>query len=134
MKEQLHTHLIIILLICLSTTALNLFAQNQGKRSRNLSDTDRIEKTVNRMSEKLSLSDDQEKEILGLYTTHFELVKEIRNSENEDREEKREQMKLLNNQLDDNIKALLNEEQIEKYENFNQNRKQRYGRRNRSQE
>ena len=90
-----------------------------------MSDSERIEKKVEKLAEKLSLTTDQKEGISSLYLSHSELIKEIRESEDKDRKEKREEINMLKNELDENIMALLNDEQIAKFEEFKANRKKR---------
>lgn len=124
MSRNFSKHLLVTTILGFVLIASNLYGQRDNRRSQNLTDAERIQIMITRLDDKLSLSSTQKEDISKLYTSHFELMNEIRNSENEDREEKQEQISLLKNELNENITALLNEEQIEEYKNISNRNKQ----------
>lgn len=123
MNRNYSTNLLVVTIIGFVIMNYNLYGQRDDRRSQNLTDAERIQIMVTRLDDKLSLSSTQKEEISNIYTSHFEFMKEIRSSENEDREEKQEQIKLLKNELDENIMALLNEKQVEEYKKISNENK-----------
>jgi len=70
------------------------------------------EKAIERISEALSL-DDQQKEHFEILFTEFRTeAEEVRDDENLDRSQKQEKMELLREEHQNNLKQILNEEQI----------------------
>ena len=70
-----------------------------------------IDKMVSNLAEEISLSEDQETEVLELYTAHFKEVKEKTKSGRPDRKE----MEALKTDFEKEVKGLLTEEQQELY-------------------
>jgi len=134
MKAQNHSYyyLTLIISLLLMSTILLAQKQHQENRSQELSDSEHIEKKVKKLAERLSLTTDQKEKISSLYFSHFMLIKEINESEGQDSEEKSGQMNMLKSELDENIIALLNDEQMMKFEKFKKNRKLRSNSKNRN--
>ncbi len=74
-----------------------------------------ITKMMTTLAEEISLSDEQKKDVTALYTEHFASMEEMTSGNNRP---KREEMKALNTKLQTKVKALLDDEQIEKYEAY----------------
>lgn len=90
-------------------------------------DGSRIEDMVEQLTIELSLSGEQVAEIENLYREHFENLASLRDSRGGDREEMREAHRALRLQLDEQIKALLTDEQAEAYDAFIRDLHERHG-------
>lgn len=78
-------------------------------------DEEQIEKMVGQISKDVSLSEEQETTILQLYTWHFQAVKEKTSGKSRPDREEMEKMKA---DLEEQVKAVLSEEQVEKYDAY----------------
>ena len=96
-------------------------AQRGGKQKPPVPNEKQVIKMVDKLSEDLELSDDQEKEVLALYQDHFAEVEE-KTSGNQRPE--REEMEALKSSLEKDVKALLNEEQQSKFDDYLEEREQ----------
>lgn len=112
---------VVMAILIASTTA---FAQGQrdGRQPRELPDAERIEKMVENLTEKLSLSEDQKVKIQDLYTSHYEKVAELRETYGDDRETQRAERKNLRSELEESITALITDEQNTAYEELKKER------------
>lgn len=79
--------------------------------------SDEIETMVSDLSDEILLTDEQEAEVLELYTEHFEAVEEKTSSGRPDRDE----MDALKEDLENDINELLTEEQQELYTTYLKN-------------
>ena len=79
-----------------------------------------VKKMVNELSEELELSEKQETEVLVVYQNHFNEVKDKTSSDNRPIKEEMEAMK---SSFEKEVKALLNEEQQTKFEEYMKERK-----------
>ena len=70
---------------------------------------------VEDLSAELSLTEDQETEILALYQDHFA---EVKSSMSSGQRPSREKMESLKEEFEDEVKSLLNDEQQDLYEEF----------------
>jgi len=116
MKTRRIFQIVIATILVITTTC---FAQRGGEQ-REKPTPDQI---VERMTEKLSLTEDQQVSIKALYTDFFAETEELR--ESGDRSTMRESMKNLKTELDEDIKALLTEDQITGFEKMQSNRAKR---------
>lgn len=94
------------------------FAQPQrgGKQQKpSVPNEKQVIKMVDKLSDELELSDTQEKEVLVIYQDHFE---EVREKTSGDARPKREEIDALKSSLEKEVKALLNEEQQTKFEDY----------------
>ncbi len=84
-----------------------------------------IRKGVDRMKEKLELSEDQTAEIKGLLEKHHEEMQIEREAFRKMMKAHREKMQEKRTQLNEEIKSSLNDEQKVKFEEMNKRRKER---------
>ncbi|MGD9899475.1 MAG: hypothetical protein AB7T22_10165 [Calditrichaceae bacterium] len=129
-NQRKRTYPMLVMLISLIITG-NLFAQRQGPPA--LPDSAQIVKIVDELAEALTLTEEQKSAITDLHFTHFADAKELMEANKGDRESNRQAMEDLRKDFDNQIKELLNDDQIAKYEAYIKNRnpgkQQRPGRR-----
>ena len=90
----------------------NLQAQQRGQQGPPpMPDDEQIEKMVEDLSEELSLTEDQEKQVSKKYFAHFDEVEAKIEAGKPDRKE----METLKSDFEKDIEALLTDEQKEKY-------------------
>ena len=77
------------------------------------------ETIVNRMNKQLSLTEEQQKELLKLYENHFKEMKEKKEKTS------REERQTMREDFQKKIKAVLTEEQVKKMEELNQKKQNR---------
>lgn len=81
-----------------------------------------VKKMVNELAEELELSDKQETEVLAVYQSHFNEVKDKTSGKEKP---KREEMDALKSSFQKEVKALLTEEQQSKYKKYMKKQEQR---------
>ena len=101
-----------------------IFAQTGGQRGERqdghqgpppVPNEKQIKEMVSNLAKEISLSDEQEAEILKLHTAHFETVKKKVSGNTRPT---RQEMETFKNDFENQIKAVLNKEQIKVYETF----------------
>jgi len=125
MKKQLRIKSNLLFLLTVIFTAGSLFAQPKGK-PRNIPNESQIEQVVNRMTEKVELNNEQQTKIHDLFTSHFDDAREIREENKAEKEIVREDMNQHRDGFEKEIKSLLTEVQIPKFEEFMDKHKQRH--------
>lgn len=92
-------------------------AQQRGKQRPPIPDAKSVVVIVDNLSEELALTKKQKKKVSGLYTDHFDLMREMvgddKNS-NCDREE----IKKMRDDFETEVKSLLNQDQNKKYNDY----------------
>ena len=88
---------------------------------------ERMEKRLERMSDRLELSPQQQTKIRGVITARRENVRDIRADESLDRQEKRSALKELRKTSRTEIESYLNDAQKVEFREMKQNRKDRRG-------
>lgn len=105
-----------VLTICLIAmiTSVSSFAQNPQhvRRGGRMMDP---KQQIERLSDKLYLTDDQKKEFESINNEFFTKMRAERNTNQGDREKMRESMQALMNERDARIKSLLTDEQYKQY-------------------
>lgn len=81
-----------------------------------------ISKMVKQLAKQISLTTEQEKSVLELYTTHFETVKQKTSGNSRP---KREEMEVLKTNFENEVKQLLTLEQKRKYNAYLKNQHSR---------
>lgn len=86
-----------------------------------------IDRQMEELKEGLQLSEDQEKQVREIITSGFETMRNAREEmqDNGDREAIREKMQQMREEQNQKIKAVLSEEQFTKYEQIQQERRER---------
>jgi len=132
------TKIVIILAIALITSAT--FAQQRGGGQGGdqgggqeqgpppIPSEKQIKKMVSDLSEEISLNDEQEEEVLELYTSHFEQLKAKTKSGKPDRSE----MEKFESEFENEVKALLTEDQQKAYTTYLKNNSPKKGRKQKS--
>ncbi len=77
-----------------------------------------VTRMVNEMSSTLKLSENQERQIMELYISHFNEVRTQMRSAQKSREKDRESMEALRSQLENQVKSVLTKKQIKAFEKF----------------
>ncbi len=113
----------LILIITMFFISGSLFAQ-QGERPgpSKIPSNSEIETMVNELSAELSLSKNQQIEILELYTTHFSEISASMETKGGERKS-REEMETHRSDFEKDVKSLLNKEQKIKFEEFMKSQK-----------
>ena len=120
MKTRIKNTVNFVLLLCVVLIASTVSAQQRGPQDGGqqgpppLPSSKQIEKMVSNMSKEISLSEDQESEVLEIYTAHFEEVEDKTKSGRPDRKV----MEALKTDLEKEVNALLTEEQQELYKAY----------------
>lgn len=96
--------------------SITAFAQRQDS---DVTPEKRAENQVKQMTEKLNLSEDQQKQIYNLSLARAQKVKEMREAQTIDREQMRASMETFNNE----VAKLLTVEQQEKYKTMLEDRR-----------
>jgi Spy/CpxP family protein refolding chaperone len=96
--------------------SITAFAQRQDS---DMTPEKRAENQVKTMTEKLSLSEDQQKQIYNLTLARAQKMKELREAQTTDREQMRASMETYNNE----VAKLLTVEQQEKYKTMLEDRR-----------
>ncbi|WP_321373330.1 hypothetical protein [uncultured Draconibacterium sp.] len=106
---------VIIMLILMATSSV-IFAQPSGRQQGPppTPNSKQIKKMVAKLADEIQLNDKQETKVLAIYQDHFADVKKATNSGRPDRSK----MEKLKTQMETDIKAVLNEKQIEGYEAY----------------
>jgi uncharacterized protein YycO len=112
---------ITLLVASLVFSAGNVYSQQNSKKT----PEERAGKTSEKMKEKLSLSDEQQKQVYDIMLNHFNEMGALKNS-TEDKTARREKVKALRESTHSNINSILNSDQQAKLEKFIQERKQKH--------
>ena len=89
-------------------------------------DEEQIEKMVGQIAKDVSLTEEQQTTVLQLYTWHFQAVKEKTSDNSRPDREEMEEMKA---DLEEQVKAVLSEEQVGKYDAYLERQKKGRGKR-----
>lgn len=92
-----------------------------------LPDSTQIVKIVDEMAASLALTDQQKSQVSELHFTHFADAKELMSSSQSDRETHRRKMNGLRKKFENDVKALLDDEQKKKFDEFAKSRDPRSG-------
>jgi periplasmic protein CpxP/Spy len=86
-----------------------------------------VDRQMEELKESLELSDDQEKQVREIITAGFETMREAREGMQDggDREAMREKMQQMREEQSQKIKTVLSEEQFTKYEQIQEERRER---------
>ena len=135
MKTRIKKTVNFVLILCVMLIASTISAQQRGPQGGGqqgppaVPTAKEIKEMVSDMSKEISLDEDQETEILELYTAHFNEVKKKTKSGRPDRNE----MESLKTNFEKEVKAVLTEEQqklyatYQKKNNSKRNKQQRRG-------
>ena len=119
--NTLHKIITTVLALVLFAFVTSSFLQAQPQqqpRGPMLPDSTQIVKMVDELAEAVSLSEKQKEEILKLHFEHFNQAKAGMKKEQKDNEKPRKAPDELRAKFEEQIKALLNEEQQAKFDNF----------------
>lgn len=120
MKTRIKNTVNFVILLCVVLIASTVSAQQRGPQSGgqqgppSVPTTKEIKEMVSDMSKEISLNEDQEAEILELYSDHFKEVKEKTKSGRPDRNE----MESLKTDFEKEVKAVLTDEQQKLYTTY----------------
>lgn len=113
MKSILATLGVLFFAVSISTAQ-----PRKGQHPKELPNAEKVEKMLNHLAKELSLTDEQKSEIKALYLTHFAELRK----DHEKREIERLKHEEQRNEFFASVKAELNEEQVEKFDKFNERR------------
>jgi argininosuccinate synthase len=107
---------VVVVALVVTTTACGQQRVQRGGQQGlpEIPNTKQIERMVSNLADEISLSKEQEANILELYTAHFKEVKEKTKSGRPDRKE----MELLRTDFEKGVKAVLTGEQHELYDAY----------------
>ncbi|MCF0060770.1 DUF4890 domain-containing protein [Dyadobacter chenwenxiniae] len=105
-----------MLAMLMALFSITAFAQRQDS---DMTPEKRAENQTKQMTEKLNLSEDQQKQIYNLSLARAQKVKELREAQTIDREQMRASMETFNNE----VAKLLTVEQQEKYKTMLEDRR-----------
>ena len=114
----LKTTLPAILVVILFLSSSLIQAQHKEKGPRQLPDQEKIEKMVDELSTELSLTKKQEKQVSDIYESHFEEVGKTMEKNKEVRETSKKEMKELRTSFENDVKAVLSEDQQKQFDVF----------------
>ncbi|MGQ1890042.1 hypothetical protein ACT29H_06335 [Thermophagus sp. OGC60D27] len=119
---------LLLVMALMGSTAL--MAQKQTSRrpvqKERPSSEEIIQQKVDRMTEKLNLTEEQSAEIKALMEKHQQIMDEDNKAFQEIMKQHREKMKNNREALDEDIKSSLNEEQLKAYEEMKENARKRF--------
>lgn len=105
------------LLFLALTLGINLgFSQTKRKEGAHRTPQERAEKVTNKLAETLALSEDQRKRVFEIILERETNREEIRLDQAADKKKKHQQMAARNKKTDDQLKAILSQEQFNKLE------------------
>ena len=105
-------------LVLLLAVNLGLLAQSPGRGGRRMPDADGIQQMVNKMDAQLHFTEAQKEKVLQLHEKHFAYLKEERDAAMAagDMMSMRDIFMDARNKLNENIMALLNDDQKQEFE------------------
>ena len=112
---------ITLLIAALVFSAGNAFSQQDSKKT----PEERAGKMSEKMKEKLSLSDEQQKQVYDIMLSHVNDMEGLKNS-TEDKTARREKVKALRESTHSKINFILNTDQQAMLEKFRQERKEKH--------
>lgn len=92
-------------------------AQQRGKQRPPIPDAKSVVVIVDNLSEELALTNKQKEKVSGLYTDHFDLMREMVGDDKNSSSE-REVMKKVRDDFETEVKSVLNKEQNKKYDDY----------------
>lgn len=104
----------ILALLFLSFSMQGQRQEGQGKQQQGpppIPTSKQINHMVNNLADEISLTDEQEEDVLNLYTSHFKELENKTKSGKPDREE----MKSLRNEFHESVNRVLSEDQQDQY-------------------
>lgn len=99
--------------------------EQQGKPRKQLTPAERQEKMVETYKKNLDLTDKQTQKLQAINQQHVKQMQELRNDQHLTRDAKKEKMKALHASREAEITAILNAEQKQKYEAWQEKREAR---------
>ncbi len=97
------------------------FAQEQPPmpgRGSMMPDSAQIVQMVDELAGKLTLTAQQKAQVLKIHQAHYAGMAQLRTAENLDREARRDKMRAMRDKMTEQIKALLNAEQVKAYDQY----------------
>ncbi len=112
-----------VLVLFIVTLCQPVLAQDQppmppGGRGPMMPDSAQIVQMVDELAGKLTLSAEQKEKVLKIHQAHYAEMKKLRSDESMDREARREKMRGMRDKMSEQIKALLNADQLKIYDEY----------------
>ena len=123
--KSLKTIIGLLAFLLINTTVLMAQPQGDHKGPPKIPDSKQINKMISELSDELTLSDKQSKEIKDLYTKHFEEVKAKLESEKSRRDVNKKEMDDLKSSFETSVKSILTADQQKKFDKFQKEHKPR---------
>jgi periplasmic protein CpxP/Spy len=98
------------------------YSQDLGKKT----PEERAQKRADKMNEKLSLSNEQYKEIYNAFLSQAQQMEVLWSNKDMDKTTRKDQMKSIRQGTNSKISSLLTAEQLTKFEKFKEERKQKH--------
>jgi len=128
-KRNTENKLVLTFLTISLLMAGSLMAQPEQNENRGpkLPDSAEITKMMDELAENLSLTEDQKSKISELHFAHFSEAKVMREKRQGDRENNREAMENLRKGFDEQVGAVLTDDQKKDYKKYMKKRGPKYG-------
>ena len=128
-SNRISMRLLLVALISLFVAG-NLSAQpgRDGRRPPRLPDAERIEAMVEDLAKTLSLTEEQETAVLELHVAHFDAARELMEKNEGGRGDARQAMEDLRKDLEEQVGAVLDDDQRATYEKLMEDRRARNAR------
>lgn len=114
-----------LLIVCGLLFSVITFAKAQDGGRQMPSPEERAKRSVDRLTEKLGLTDDQKSKITAIFLDQAAAITKARQESKGDRDAMRAQVQKINDESDAKITALLNDDQKKKFEAWKAERKER---------
>lgn len=126
---NLYTFVFTAIILAIFNTGFVYAQPGQGPRGGGMMpDSARIVQMVDDLAKAVSLTKEQKEKVTPIYFNHFSEMRQMREKSQGDRSAMRESMDKLRTKLDQDIKALLTDNQKKDYEKFTQEQRERRGR------
>ncbi len=119
----------LVMILCLTIISTSTYAQQrggQGERQQGpppIPSTKQINKMVSDLADEISLTEQQEEQVLELYTNHFEEIESKTKSGRPERDE----MESFKRDFENDVRKVLSEDQQELYTSYMKNNRPKRG-------
>lgn len=125
MKNIINIQLIVTLFLFLFAASY-MNAQPKDKKPPMIPNDEQIAHMVEDMAKQLDLTEAQKEKVLLLHKEHFQKLRGMMKKENEGRDKMREEHEQFKKQLEQDVKSIIGENQVQKYEEFLKNMEARH--------
>ena len=118
MKKLLKARMVLSMFTVMIIISSFVVAQPRDMKRPVLPNDEQITLMVEDMAKQLSLNETQKEEILSLHKEHFQKLREMMKAAKGEKKVMKEEHEKLKMQLENDVKSLINDEQIKKYDEF----------------